>query len=692
MDIDFDEKEPKPYSQSEINKLRRDLNAENFQNIYNIQNNSITFETNKYNSEEEKNNDMNNEIEPNKNNNNIIIYENINPTAEKNNIIINDIEQQEENNINYSGHEIIIKKDIDINIKNTENNEQSPKKEELKEEEIHPEEENDNSQLNRKKIIELIPLWFKCLNKDHESKYISLNRKKEKLICKYCFQTGALETNLDINQEFVDKYLKELEEKNRIKSALSKDIIKETSEENISEKEEQTNKLNKKEGESSLSNINCPINCLTFLCENFPYYLCENCKDFICYRCIIEKMDGEGDKSRHYFHDIDSVNYIANSFRDDVNINLETIDDIINSLDFLISEEKNKNKNISNKIIEGNKKEIINCCEKSFDKIKENVIEKNKDLFDNYSKKVYDNKDNDIKDLFISNNNIKTIVQSTLDELKLIQEKINSDDVSDEDKCELHNKYIELIKKANILIQKGKNILSQSQEILNYLNSEEISNKYIREESLQNKLLSDKEKTFIQSLSTSYKNKGSYSLHRFVTYKHEGPKFFGFSTLEFSCNNNIVLYGLFLCGKYLSSNKIKQKDFSELSISERNFYKINVKIYELNNVSKKKLLIDENKKLYEIVDTNDPLININFEKGIKINKDEKYLIVIESLEDGKYCDIWVGNVHKKLLVNNKQIIKCNNTGFEFCFTLSKDYNSDLNEFKMGIIEGILYGD
>ena len=691
MDIDFDEKEPKPYSQSEINKLKRDLNAENFKNIYN----DMTLENNKYNLEEEKKNDENNEIEQIKKNKNNI-NDNINPTLENNiNNNINNNNSLEEKNMNHTDNEILIKKDIDINIINLENNEASPKKEESKEDLNHSEKENifqnDNSQLNRRKVIELIPLWFKCLNKNHGSKYISLDRKKENLICKYCFQSGALETNLDINQEFVDAYLKELEEKNRIKSALSKDIIKETSEENISEKEE-TNKIIKEDAESTLSNINYPINCLTFLCENFPYYLCENCKDFICYRCIIKRMDGEGDKSRHYFHDIDSVNYIANSFRDDVDINLETIDDIINSLDFLVNEEKNRNKYFRNKLIEENKNEINNCCLKSLDKIKENVLEKSKDLFNNFCKKVCENKDNDIKDLYLSNNNIKEIVQSTLDELKIIQEQINNKDVSDEDKCELHNKYIELIKKANLIVQKGKSILSQSQEILTNLNNEEILNKYSKEESLQNKFLLDKEKSFIQSLSTSYKNKGSYSLNRFVTYKHEGPKFFGFSTLEFSCDNNIVLYGLFLCGKYLSSKSMKQKDFSELSIDERNFYEINVKIYELNDISKKKLLINENKKLYEIVESNDPLLNIKFEKSIKINKEDKYLIVIENLENEKYCDMWVGNIYKKLLVNNMQIIKCNNTGFEFCFKLSKDYNSDLNEFKMGIIEGILYGD
>ena len=64
---------------------------------------------------------------------------------------------------------------------------------------------------------------------------------------------------------------------------------------------------------------------------------------------------------------------------------------------------------------------------------------------------------------------------------------------------------------------------------------------------------------------------------------------------------------------------------------------------------------------------------------------------MENLEEEKYCDIWMGNVMKKLIFNNVQNIRCNNTGFEFKFCLSKDYNSDFDEFKMGIIEGILYG-
>jgi hypothetical protein len=243
MDISFDDKEGKQFSQSEINQLKRDLNAEKFQNIYNIHNNSS--EENKNNIEEEKNNDEE-------------IKQNINKV-----ININNNKITEENNVIHSDSEIFIKKEIAINNKNAEKNEESSKREESKEEEIHPDheiiEQNNYTNLNQKKLIELIPLWFKCLNKDHGSKYISLDRKKENLICKNCYQSGALETNLDINQEFVDSYLKELEEKNN-KTETSKDIIKETSEENITDKEDSSNKLNKDENETNTANMQYQIN------------------------------------------------------------------------------------------------------------------------------------------------------------------------------------------------------------------------------------------------------------------------------------------------------------------------------------------------------------------------------------------------------------------------------------------------
>ena len=98
MDINFDEKEGKPSTQSDINKLKRDLNAENFRSIYKLDN-----------TDKEKDND-NKEMDQ-KNNN---------------------IEEEKEKNINHSDNEILISKDINIkNIVNTSspNNKESQKEE-----------------------------------------------------------------------------------------------------------------------------------------------------------------------------------------------------------------------------------------------------------------------------------------------------------------------------------------------------------------------------------------------------------------------------------------------------------------------------------------------------------------------------------------------------------------------------------
>jgi hypothetical protein len=399
-------------------------------------------------------------------------------------------------------------------------------------------------------------------------------------------------------------------------------------------------------------------------------------------------MDGIGDKSRHYFHDVESVNYLANSFKDDVDINLETLEEIINSLDFLIKEEKNRNKEFRMKSMEEKRKQMNDSCLKTLNRIHEQFLEKNKNLYINYCKDVYENKDNEIKDLCLINKDTKINIRNIMDELKSIKDKINDKDISNEDKCDLHNKYIELLNQGNLFIKKGNNLISESNTILNYLNNNMTKDKFNKIESLQNNLLFDREKYLIKSLSSSNKNKGSFKLDRFVTYRHQGLQYFGFSTLEFSCNVDIFLYGIFLCGKFIFSNNIKEKEISEVAMNDRSYYEINVKIYQTNN---NLLLVNENKKLYEIINTNDPVIKIGFEKGIKINKDERYAIIVENLENKKYCDLWIGSALKQSIINKAQIIKCNNTNIEFNFYLSNNYNSDMDEFKMGIIDGILYG-
>ena len=686
--MDFDNKDEKNYSSlSEINKLKRDLIPENFVTIE--KNNSMNLQQKHYDinelDKEEQKIDKSND---NNNNNNISNNEE-NIKNEKSSKKSEEEKEQSD-----------IKEEIKIN-----NEEEEEEKKIEKEEESHPEPKPEKEEEKKEeKILDLIPLWYKCLNKAHQEKYITLDRKKKSLICKNCYMSGALETNLELNQEFIDKYLKEQELRNL--SEQMPNVIKETAEENmISESEEnpnnanndnlnndnkdnKVNQSNESEEENKSKKPSFILKCLTFQCENYPYFFCEPCQDFICYHCIMQKMDERTDKSRHYYHDIESVNYESNSFKDDIKLELDTINKINLSLDYLIKNEKLKNEKIFQKLKTENKSNLINHITNINKKINILCNEDKKALYDKYILNTFNNKDENIKDLQISTNSTKTKVEQALKELKEIKDLINDKKSTNEDKCDLHQKYIDLLKETNLLINKGNNIISQSKEEFNYLNNENIINKYNKEEILSKQIISEKEKSFIQSLTNNSIKQGSFKLNRYVSYRHDGLKFFSSTSVELICQTNSILYGLFLCGKYLSTKKIKQNDYSMIPMEERGFLNINVKIFEKG---KEGTLFDENCKLFEVVDVNNPVVDIIFGKGIKMTKDVKYIIVVENLEKENYCDIWVGSVHKKLVSGNKQSIRCNNTGNVFEFYIPQEYHSDFNEFEQGIIEGILYG-
>ena len=660
MEITFDNKDKTNFcSLSEINKLKKDLIPEDYETTEN-NNNSMTIKKNDYTLNDiklEKKEYYKEEIknEPN---------------------IRNHSEEEKEKDIN-DEKKIINENNFKNQEKNEENIENSiSKKEEEQKEEIKEEE----------KIPDLIPLWYICLNKEHLSKYITLDRKRTSLICKNCFISGALETNLELNQVFIDNYLKEQELKKETQS--SKDAIKESLEENLaSESEENKNKINSvEENESNIKTYD--IKCLTFQCLNKPYYFCETCQDFICYHCIMQRMNEKTDKSRHYYHDIESVNYESNSFKDDIKLELETINKINTSLDYLINNEKVRVEKFLEKYKTENKNDLKNYIININKKINSLFLENNKIIYDKYQEKAFNNIDNNIKDLELSSKNTKTKIEKTLKELNNIKEEMNKKNITNEERCDLHQKYLDVFNNVKALIQKGNNILERTSEELSHLNDDN-TKKIIEEEDLISKnLLSENKKSIIQSLTNNSKKQGSYKLNRFVTYKHEGLKYFGVTSLELICQKDIILCGLFVCGKYLSSKIIKQKDYSIIPKEERGFININIKIYEKG---KEEPLIEENKKLYEIVEVNDPVVDIIFEKGIKLKREIKYIIVIENLEEKKFVDIWIGKVFKKLINDNKQTIRCNNSNILFDFYMPQEHNSDFNEFEQGIIEGLLYG-
>ena len=71
-------------------------------------------------------------------------------------------------------------------------------------------------------------------------------------------------------------------------------------------------------------------------------------------------MDEQTDKRRHYYHDIESVNYEANSFDDDIKLNLDAINKIDLSLDYLIDNEKINDQKIIQKLKDENRIDLLN--------------------------------------------------------------------------------------------------------------------------------------------------------------------------------------------------------------------------------------------------------------------------------------------------------------------------------------------
>ena len=669
-------------SQDEINKLKRELSAENYKSFEKDKNNSVKIDKKNINI-----NDFNNINEEDQKINKSVEIKVQEPKRE---IKDNDNHNQDINERNLK------EENLSEKIKEKTDSSKELAKDEYKNENENEDEDEDDKESNKSKeeekneeenIQELIPLSYRCLNLDHGEKYITLDRKKQNLICKNCYLSGALETNLELNQPFIDQYLKE-EEQKKLNEELPQNVIKETSEE--SKNSESVEKINKSitNEEDNKSKEPEVIKCLTFQCENKPYYFCEACQDFICYKCLMQRMNEQTDKSRHYYHDVESVNYESNSFNDDIKLNLETIKKIDFSLDYIIKNEKAKAMTVIQKLEDENRFDLVNYIKNINKNISLLFSENNKILYSKYMQNTFNGSDNTVKELKLSNVSTKSKIEKILEELNHIKISMNNNDITNEEKCELHQKHLELLKKANSLVQKGNRILQKSREELNYLNDENTKKKFEEEDSLSIKVLFDNEKSLLQNVLNTSKKQGSYKLNRFVTYKHQGLKYFGVSSLELTCEKDIILCGLFLCGKYLSSKIINKNDFSTIPVEQRGFLNINIKVYEKN---KKEALIDEDKKLYEVINVNDPIVDIIFEKGVKMKKDVKYIIVVENLETEKFSDIWIGNILKKNTNISKDTIRCNSSGINFTFYISQDFNSDFSEFDQGIIEGILYG-
>ena len=97
-------------------------------------------------------------------------------------------------------------------------------------------------------------------------------------------------------------------------------------------------------------------------CGNPTNYYCYFCKGFLCYNCLI---------ANHISHDIDSIAYIANAFRDDVSEKEEKLSSIVKNINSELNsirpKEKKKDSN------EENKKELLSQSLSQIENVKKNI-------------------------------------------------------------------------------------------------------------------------------------------------------------------------------------------------------------------------------------------------------------------------------------------------------------------------------
>ena len=374
-----------------------------------------------------------------------------------------------------------------------------------------------------KEFTNLIPIGIKCKIKDHNIKYISLDRNKMAFICKKCLEYGLAENNLEIFDE--------------------------------------NEKINLEKNNDNLCNGKC---------GNIAYYYCITCNQFLCYHCLM---------INHNNHSIETINYESNSFKDDINIEIGLLNRLIEAMGNCKINVKKIEKEDNSKDLE-----LINKIKTTIDQttniIKKSLDEKMKELNKTFIE-IYEGFDNDNESIFEGVKQLKLNIKNALLDIEELNKYLNDNSLNSINKVEIlqegHKKYKEIEK----LVKQSNNILNAI--TMNDFNTKENNNK----KKLQKENINSNLKTLENSVKYSIQsgsNSECYHLNRFKSFQHHDLKFFKSTSLCFSTKKNITLFGLNICSLYFHKKQIKNPNFIMQKIDERGFLNIEIVIKNNNEI------------------------------------------------------------------------------------------------------------
>ena len=380
-----------------------------------------------------------------------------------------------------------------------------------------------NNSPSIKEYTNLIPVGIKCKIKDHNIKYISLDRNKMSFICKKCLEYGLAENNLEIYEE--------------------------------------NEKINLEKNNDNLCNGKC---------GNIAYYYCVTCNEFLCYHCLM---------INHNNHSIETINYESNSFKDDINIEIGLLNRLIEAMEnFQINYKKiEKEDNIKDLELMNNLKNII---DQTTNIIKKSVDEKMENLNQNFNE-IFEGFYNDNESIVKGVKNLKLNIKNALLDLEELNKTLNDDSLKSINKVEIiqegHKNYKEIEK----LVKQSNNILNAI--TMNEFHTKENNNnkKFQKENIISSiKTLENSVKYSIQSGS----NSECFHLNRFKSFQHHDLKYFKSTSLCFSTKKNISLVGLNICSLYFHKKQIKNPNFIMKKMDERGFLNIEIIIKDKNEI------------------------------------------------------------------------------------------------------------
>jgi hypothetical protein len=491
--------------------------------------------------------------------------------------------------------------------------------------------------------MDLLSEQISCIN--HNKKNIILDATTFQIICLDCQKEGKKgNENLKLLEGVNDKSISNNNKENKEKSDKEKLRLKDKNEND-------------------------------YYCAKYPIekalFYCDDCSVFV------------GTKSfalEHRLHNCSTPELLFESLGKEMSSLIKELNELKEQVDNKISSVSELDNFFNSKFIE-----IKNIIE-SFNK--EISLELNKKSMElNIEKEdIFNGIDSEVENYSQRLNHTKKRANRILEEVKEICDQANN--IKSDEKMCLYKKNKEGI------LDNNKKFFNEIQIFM----TENVENtrkktesgmaQFIKKCNIFQKNLEIYENSIVNTINSAIPNK-CMRIRRFRRYFFTNSRYLKTTSLSFSVSHSINLVGFCICGLF-NNNKT-----ANLTIEfEVKIYEINMdQVLAINNIIEKKanLLWESKINVPTITNVVDPVFQFYLNRTIQVNRDKKYIMIMNNMEKNSYIDMWTGEIiPEKSDMIESQTVTCNNSGVKFTFRKPNGIQCDFDEFSNGIVSDIIF--